>query len=65
MLDMEDSINAYIRAAKRAKQAAINVIAEGRQKINFLKTMHLYADRDKIIRQTYEQLILQVKRCCF
>lgn len=57
VLDMEDSINAYIRAAKRAKQAAINVIAEGRQKINFIKTMHLYADRDKIIRQTYEQLI--------
>lgn len=57
VLDMEDSINAYTRAAKRAKQAAVNVIAEGRQKINFLKTMHLYAGRDKIIDETYLQLL--------
>lgn len=57
VLDLEDSINAYIRAAKRAKQAAESVIAEGRQKINFLKTMHLYAGRDAIIQSTYEQLL--------
>lgn len=57
VLDMEDSISAYMRAAQRVKQTAVNVIAEGRQKINFLKTMHLYAGRDEVIRQTYEQLL--------
>lgn len=57
VLDLEDSIAAYERAAKRAVQAAVNVIAEGRQKIGFLKTMYLFADRDKIITATYEQLL--------
>lgn len=57
VLDMEDSVNSYVRAAHRAKQAAVSVIAEGRQKIDFLRTMYLYAERDNIIGQTYVQLL--------
>ncbi len=57
VLDMEDSLNSYVRAARRAKQTAVSVIAEGRQKIEFLRTMFLYSERDKLIGQTYEQLL--------
>ncbi len=57
ILDLEDSINAYERMAKRAKQAAANVIAEGRQKIEFLTTMYSYSERDALIEKTYNQLL--------
>lgn len=57
LLDIDESIDHYERIANYAKQSALNVIAEGRQKICFLHTMLHYAERDKIISETYEKLL--------
>lgn len=67
-LDMEESMDEYNRQAKRAaqanelaRQAAKILIAEGRQKISFLKTMHKYASRDNEIRKTYQNMIIAAR----
>ena len=57
MLDIDESLDVYSRAANYAKQAALNVISEGRQKIYFLTTMRQYSKRDELIEDTYKKII--------
>lgn len=57
ILDVDETLRGYERAEKFAAKKAEEVIAEGRLKIEFLKTMYLYKERYDIIAETYEKLL--------
>lgn len=57
ILDVDEALEEYRRAEKYAAAKAAEVIAEGRLKIGFLRTMFRYRERFGIMEQTYEKLL--------
>lgn len=57
ILDIDETLRGYDRAARLAKNMAMEAISEGRLKIEFLRTMYQYKERYQVIEHTYEKLL--------